>query len=135
MQRRYRILRDNLVDPPAASVGKHLYSNLGYVVAGAMAERVTARSWESLMQERLFAPLGISSAGFGAPGVPGELDQPWGHQRDPASGNWVPCQLDNAAALARPVPCTSRSETGRNSWPFGWPMDRQPAPTAKRSTG
>ena len=99
VQRRYRILRDNLVDPPAASVGKHLYSNLDYVVAGAMAERVTARSWESLMQERLFAPLGISSAGFGAPGVPGELDQPWGHQRDPASGNWVPCQLDNAAAL------------------------------------
>lgn len=99
VQRRYRILRDNLVDPPAASVGKHLYSNLGYVVAGAMAERVTARSWESLMQEWLFAPLGISSAGFGAPGVPGELDQPWGHQRDPASGNWVPCQLDNAAAL------------------------------------
>ena len=46
VQRRYRILRDNLVDPPAASVGKHLYSNLGYVVAGAMAERVAARSWE-----------------------------------------------------------------------------------------
>ena len=98
-QRRYKILRDNLVDPPAAAVGKHLYSNLGYVVAGAMAERVTARSWESLMQERLFAPLGISSADFGAPGVPGELDQPWGHRRDPDSGNWVPCQLDNAAAL------------------------------------
>ena len=98
-QRRYKILRDNLVDPPAEAVGKHLYSNLGYVVAGAMAERVTARSWELLMQERLFAPLGISSAGFGAPGVPGELDQPWGHRRDPDSGNWVPCQLDNAEAL------------------------------------
>ena len=99
MQRRYRILRDNLVDPPVAAIGKHLYSNLGYVVAGAMAERVTARSWESLMQERLFEPLGITSAGFGVPGVPGELDQPWGHQRDPDSGNWVPCQLDNAATL------------------------------------
>ena len=97
--RRYRIVRDNLVDPPTAAVGKHLYSNLGYVVAGAMAERVSAGSWESLMQERLFAPLGISSAGFGAPGVPGELDQPWGHRRDPDSGYWVPSQLDNAAAL------------------------------------
>ena len=63
-----------------------------------MAERVTARTWESLMQELLFAPLGIASAGFGPPGVPGELDQPWGHQRDPDSGNWVPSQLDNAAA-------------------------------------
>ena len=99
MERRYRILRDNLADPPAAAAGKHLYSNLAYVVAGAMAERVTARTWESLMRERLFSPLRISSAGFGAPGVPGELDAPWGHQRDPDSGNWVACQLDNAAAL------------------------------------
>ena len=64
-----------------------------------MAERITARTWESLMRERLFKPLGISSAGFGAPGVRGELDAPWGHQRDPDSGNWVPGQHDNAAAL------------------------------------
>jgi CubicO group peptidase (beta-lactamase class C family) len=53
IQRRYRILRDNLAEPPAAAVGKFHYSNLGYVVAGAMAERVTGRTWESLMQERL----------------------------------------------------------------------------------
>ena len=113
VERRYRILRDNLADPPAAAVGKHLYSNLAYAVAGAMAERVTARTWESLMRERLFMPLGISSAGFGAPGAhePSageregftprreEPEAPWGHQRDPDSGNWVPDQLDNAAAL------------------------------------
>lgn len=96
MERRYRILRDNLADPPAAAVGKHRYSNLAYVVAGAMAERVTARTWESLMRERLFKPLGIASAGFGAPG---DLEAPWGHQRDPDSGNWVACQVDNAAAF------------------------------------
>ena len=99
MQRRYGILRDNLADASAAAAGKHLYSNMSYVVAGAMAERVTGRTWESLMQERLFAPLGISSAGFGAPGAPGEANQPWGHQRDPDSGNWLPSQIDNAAAL------------------------------------
>ena len=129
MARRYRILRDNLADPPGAGAGKHLYSNLAYAVAGAMAERVTARTWESLMRERLFTPLGISSAGFGAPGAPGEPsagereglaprkeepsagereglaprkeepEAPWGHRRDPDSGNWVPDQDDNAAAL------------------------------------
>ena len=98
-ERRYRILRDNLADRPAAAAGKHLYSNLAYVVAGAMAERVTARTWESLMRERLFKPLGVASAGFGAPGAPGELEAPWGHQRDSARGNWVPDQHDNAAAL------------------------------------
>ena len=110
MERRYRILRDNLADPPGAAAGTHLYSNLAYLVAGGMAERVTARTWESLMRERLFMPLGISSAGFGAPGVPSageregftprteEPKAPWGHQRDP-DGNWVPDQDDNAAAL------------------------------------
>ena len=99
MQRRYGILRDNLVDPPAVAAGDHLYSNLGYVVAGAMAERVTGKLWETLMQERLFGPLGMSRAGFGPPGSPGELDQPWGHRRDPRSGDWLPNQFDNAPAL------------------------------------
>ncbi|MCY4011337.1 MAG: serine hydrolase, partial [Gammaproteobacteria bacterium] len=79
MERRYRILRDNLADPPGAAAGKYLYSNLAYVVAGAMAERVTARTWESLMQERLFMPLGISSAGFGAPGT---LEEPSAGERE-----------------------------------------------------
>lgn len=31
------------------------------------------------MQEQLFEPLGMKSAGFGAPGKPGKPDQPWGH--------------------------------------------------------
>ena len=99
MQRRYRILRDNLAEPPAASAGEYLYSNLGYLVAGAMAEKVTGKVWETLMQERLFAPLGMSTAGFGAPGTPGQVDQPWGHRRDPDGEDWVPNQVDNAAAL------------------------------------
>ena len=66
---------------------------------GAMAERVTGRRWETLMRELLFTPLGMSSAGFGAPGAAGRLEQPWGHRRDPASGDWVPNPEDNAAAL------------------------------------
>ena len=97
-ERRYAILRENLARPPAGPVGTFRYSNLGYMVAGAMAEKLTGKSWETLMQERLFAPLGMSSAGFGAPGTPNEVDQPWGHRRA-AGGAWVPAQFDNAAAL------------------------------------
>ena len=99
MQRRHSILRDNLADPPAAAAGEFLYSNLGYVVAGAMAERVTGKNWETLMQERLFVPLGMSSAGFGPPRTLGEIDQPWGHRRGPETTDWLPNQVDNAAAL------------------------------------
>ena len=99
VERRYAILRDELAEPPAFAAGSHNYSNLGYMVAGAMAERVTGESWEHLMRERLFGPLGMEGAGFGPPGTLGEVDQPWGHRRDAASGTWKPNQQDNAQAL------------------------------------
>ena len=31
------------------------------------------------MEQEIFAPLGITTAGFGPPGTPGTPDQPWGH--------------------------------------------------------
>jgi CubicO group peptidase (beta-lactamase class C family) len=61
---------------------KYLYSNLGYVVAGAMAERAAGDSWEELMRKFVFEPLGMTSAGFGGVGTPGLIDQPWGHAAD-----------------------------------------------------
>ena len=99
VERRYRILRENLADPPGSPIGEFSYSNAGYMVAAAMAEKLTGRSWETLMEERLFAPLGMSSAGFGAPGIPKEVDQPWSHRRDIA-GRWEPVQLGYGGSLA-----------------------------------
>ncbi|MFZ2055645.1 MAG: serine hydrolase domain-containing protein [Candidatus Aminicenantales bacterium] len=66
-----------------------LYSNLGYVIAGAMAEKTMSSNWEDLMTELIFKPLGMKSAGFGGLGTPGEIDQPWGHEADgkPVSRN------------------------------------------------
>ena len=97
VERRYAILRDNLIAPPAGPVGEFLYSNLGYMAAGAMAERLTGQSWEALMADHLFAPLGITTAGFGPPGTPEAVDQPWGHYLD--MGQWTPVQFDNAQAM------------------------------------
>ncbi|MDE0003536.1 MAG: serine hydrolase [Rhodospirillaceae bacterium] len=97
MERRYNILRDNLANAPAGAVGDHLYSNLSYMLAGAMAERLTGMSWEALMEERLFTPLGITSAGYGPPATPGGADQPSGHTPD-GSGGWTPTRIDNPAA-------------------------------------
>ena len=98
IERRYAILRDNLMEPPAGPMGEFLYSNLGYMIAGAMAERLTGESWEALMEEHLFAPLGITTAGFGPPGTPGAVDQPWGHYWS-ALGILTPVQFDNPEAL------------------------------------
>jgi CubicO group peptidase (beta-lactamase class C family) len=79
-EQRLAVLQDLLDKPLKAAPGsKFEYSNLGYVIAGAVAEKVTGQAWETLLQERIFRPLGMKSAGFGGVGKEGELDQPWPH--------------------------------------------------------
>jgi CubicO group peptidase (beta-lactamase class C family) len=56
------------------------YSNMGYVVAGAMLERVGGKTWEELVRERVFDPLGLASAGFGPQATLGRIDAPLGHE-------------------------------------------------------
>jgi D-alanyl-D-alanine carboxypeptidase len=58
---------------------KFVYSNQGYAIAGVMLERCGGQPWEEMMQALLFQPLGMHSAGFGAPGSENDMDQPWGH--------------------------------------------------------
>jgi CubicO group peptidase (beta-lactamase class C family) len=50
---------------PLLPGGRCSYSNVGYVVAAAVAERAAAATWEDLMAEQVFGPLGMSSAGLG----------------------------------------------------------------------
>jgi CubicO group peptidase (beta-lactamase class C family) len=58
---------------------KFLYSNAGYVVAAAMAERATKKSWEELLAEHLTKPLKMTTVGFGPMGTKGKIDQPYQH--------------------------------------------------------
>lgn len=97
-QQRLTFIQTLLADAPAAAPGtEYIYSNQGYVVAAAMMEKLTGKSWEALVTEKLFKPLGMKSAGFGAPGTVGGVDQPWGHAR--ALGSTVPLQKDNPVAI------------------------------------
>lgn len=76
--------RAALNQPPLAKVGEvESYSNAGFVVAATMLEVVTGRSWERLMREQVFAPLGLGSAGFGPPRTSRPPSQPLGHARGP----------------------------------------------------
>src|SRR6266581_5352535 len=79
-QQRLEIARQALSRPPGIPPDtKYWYSNVGYILAGAVLEQLTGRAWEELMRERLFQPLGISTGGFGRPGTAGKTEQPWGH--------------------------------------------------------
>lgn len=60
------------------------YSNGGYIVAAAMLERVTGKSVEVLLAQKLFAPLGIRTARFDWPATSQLNGQPWGHEATPA---------------------------------------------------
>lgn len=55
------------------------YSNAGVAIVGHALETLAKKPWEELMQEELFAPLGITTGGFGAPGTKGVVDAPRGH--------------------------------------------------------
>ncbi|PTY03110.1 serine hydrolase [Verrucomicrobia bacterium LW23] len=59
--------------------GEFAYSNLGYLIAGAMLERAAGTSWEELIVAKLFEPLGLTSAGLGPQGTLGKIDAPLGH--------------------------------------------------------
>jgi CubicO group peptidase (beta-lactamase class C family) len=72
-----------LKQPPEGQPGeKFIYSNAGFTLAGMMLERASGMAWEELIRARLFEPLGMKSAGLGAPGRAGAVEQPWGHTPD-----------------------------------------------------
>ena len=80
---RLRAVREELAKKPQSAPGsKFAYSNLGYIIAGAVVEKVTGESWEDAISNEVFKPLGMKSAGFGGTGTPGQIDQPWPHFAD-----------------------------------------------------
>ncbi len=91
--------KDLLTNAPMSKPGEYLYSNAGYVVVGSILEKLGGKTWEKLMEERLFQPLAMKSAGFGGTGTPGKLNQPWGHlaSGEPVAGNGP--AVDNPAVM------------------------------------
>jgi CubicO group peptidase (beta-lactamase class C family) len=77
-----------------------VYPNNGYVLAGALCEKVTGKAYETLMMEEVFTPLGITTAGFGAPPV----GNPQGHRKAILGGRMLAVGIgdgaDNPQAMA-----------------------------------
>jgi len=84
-----------LSQPPPGTPGRFAYGNAGYLLLGAAIEAATGRDWEAVVATELFAPLGMRSAGFGAPSAGG----PWGHAEGPAG----PVPLDPANVADNPA--------------------------------
>jgi CubicO group peptidase (beta-lactamase class C family) len=69
-------LQSQLINPPGQVMH---YSNSDYIIAGAMLEKITGQTYESLRAEKIFQPLGITTAGYGIPADIAPTSQPWGH--------------------------------------------------------
>jgi len=79
-------------DPSYPPGSKWQYSNVGYVMVGAILEKNSGKSWEEMMETELFGPLGMKSASFGPPGKSltstfYKPDQPRGHIDKPGTGS------------------------------------------------
>jgi len=105
-KRRLAIIEDNFKSPATYEMDQFHYSNFGYVIAACMAEQITGLSWEVLMKQRLFDPLGMSTAGFGNPNNSKSIDQPWGHHK--YAWKWWPSEsyYEEAISPAGRVHCS-----------------------------
>ena len=102
-RQRMKLVKGILEEPPAYKPGsKEVYSNAGFSIAGAMLEELLNQSYEDLLVEKLFKPLGMESAGFRAPAKRGKVDQPYGHVKE--NGEVTPVDPeprgDNPVAVA-----------------------------------
>jgi CubicO group peptidase (beta-lactamase class C family) len=99
--KRYLWARELLATRPQTAVGEYSYANAGYVVVGAMLEAVTGTSWENLMIQQIFEPLGMTHTGFGSPGTAALRDQPWGHSAN--SNNSLSPRAPGSAGADNPL--------------------------------
>jgi len=99
--------------PTQVPGGEFCYSNPGYIVAAALLETLTGTAWEELMRQELFFPLGLATAGFGAPGKSSRgafarligrdvITQPWGHLPGAREGTFIELNPDDEEADGPP---------------------------------
>lgn len=83
--------REPLSNPDSA----YKYSNFNYIIAGHILERLSQKSWEELIQTKIFQPLQMKTCGFGLTSreqdvFPGSI---WAHVLK--NGEMVPRHFDN----------------------------------------
>ena len=77
---RRRFIADVFAEEPETPCGESFaYSNVGYTIAGHIAESIAGEPYQALIQNRVFVPLALMSPGFGAPRGEYPDQEPVGH--------------------------------------------------------
>src|SRR3954449_6029670 len=78
---RFWVVKQLVTQPLQSQPGTQFaYANMGFLLAGAMLERVTGRTWEELIVGRVFNPLKLRTAGLGPQSTRGRVDAPLAHE-------------------------------------------------------
>ena len=108
---RRRFVADALAAEPESPCGERfLYSNVGYTIAGHIAETVAREPYETLLRDRVFTPLGLMSAGFGAPKGERRMRNRWDTGSSRTAGGFLSIPSRHAQTIPRsshrPERCT-----------------------------
>jgi CubicO group peptidase (beta-lactamase class C family) len=100
MAHRYQYVCNAVVEPPAARPGeKNIYCSTCIIVVSYL-ERKLHKPYEELMEQHLFRPLGMTTAGkFAMVSGPDELDSPWPHELK--DGRYEPVALRIGKGFSR----------------------------------
>ena len=79
-EQRRRLVTFLAQQPLAKKPPSYHYSNVGYIILGAIIEKIRGHSWEAEIQKKIFDPLEIKSSGFGPPSKL-QAFAPFGHSR------------------------------------------------------
>jgi Beta-lactamase class C and other penicillin binding proteins len=85
------------VEPVTSFRSTYMYQNIPFVVAAAAVEKTSGKSWEDNLQERIFVPLGMTSASTGYDAFmasPDRVSLHWGDLRD--DGTYGPVVADSS---------------------------------------
>ena len=99
--KRLAYLKETVKQPLSDKPGNTVYySNSGYIMAGALIEKIMGEPYEQVITEELFEPLSMASAGFGPPVKMHPGHQPVGHFglfRSPISSDFPEYMAPTAA--------------------------------------
>lgn len=84
-------VQNKLISPPGKVIH---YSNSGYILAGAILEKIAGRTYEELLEEKIITPLDLATAGYGPPAALEPTSQPWGHYWDKSKNSFVALKVD-----------------------------------------
>jgi CubicO group peptidase (beta-lactamase class C family) len=96
--------------PTARFRERFQYSNVMFTAAGEAIARAHNTTWEELIAQRIFAPLGMRESAANLHAIPANLTRVTGYAYDPSAQDWIvtpPTLSLNAMAPAGSIACSA----------------------------